>query len=105
MGCIVSMYVVAPSMTMGMMVMVSTVIVGGTMIGSLLRFASRAAQQQAVVVTTMSEETISNIRTVRAFANEQLELERFQGEVEKTENLYQRLGLGIALFQVTYVWS
>uniref|UniRef100_A0A1B6GLK0 Mitochondrial potassium channel ATP-binding subunit n=1 Tax=Cuerna arida TaxID=1464854 RepID=A0A1B6GLK0_9HEMI len=98
-GCVVSMYVLSPTMTMGMLVIVPTVIVGGTMVGAVLRSVSRAAQQQSAAVTTVSEETISNIRTVRAFANEQLELQRFQGQVERAQTLYQKLGAGIALFQ------
>ncbi|XP_054278563.1 mitochondrial potassium channel ATP-binding subunit-like [Macrosteles quadrilineatus] len=98
-GCVVSMYSLSPPMTMGMLVIVSTVIVGGTMLGSLLRVLSRQAQHQSSVVTVISEETISNIRTVRAFANEQLECDRFQDEVEKAQHLYQRLGMGIAAFQ------
>ncbi|KAG8336273.1 ATP-binding cassette, sub-B (MDR TAP), member 8 [Homalodisca vitripennis] len=93
------MYVLSPTMTMGMLVIVPTVIVGGTMVGAVLRSVSRAAQQQSAAVTTVSEETISNIRTVRAFANEQLELQRFQGQVERAQTLYQKLGAGIALFQ------
>lgn len=52
-GCIVSMYVLSPSLTMGMLVVVSTVIVGGTMIGTLLRGISRVAQQHATQVTTL----------------------------------------------------
>lgn len=47
------MYVLSPSLTMGMLVVVSTVIVGGTMIGTLLRGISRVAQQHATQVTTL----------------------------------------------------
>lgn len=41
------------------------------------------------------------MRTVRAFANEQLEVEKFTQQVEETQALYQKLGMGIALFQVS----
>lgn len=52
-------------------------------------------------ISNFSEETLSNVRTVRAFANEQMEVEKFSQLVQETQALYQRLGLGIALFQVS----
>lgn len=55
---------------------------------------------QAAKATTISEEAISNIRTVRAFANESLESQRFAYEVNESRRLYEHLGIGIGLFQV-----
>ncbi len=48
----------------------------------------------------MAEEVIANIRTVRAFAMEQHECEKFKKELEKINKLYKNLGFGIAVFQV-----
>lgn len=48
----------------------------------------------------MAEEVISNIRTVRGFAMEEHECEKFGQEVEITARLFKKLGFGIALFQV-----
>lgn len=87
-------------MTAGMLLVVPSVVFGGTMIGSLLRKISSAAQQKSADVAVICEETVSNIRTVRAFANEQLEGDRFYETCEEAQTLYQKLGLGIALFQV-----
>lgn len=47
----------------------------------------------------MSEEAISNIRTVRAFAMESQEEELFARETDLACELNERLGIGIGLFQ------
>ncbi len=47
----------------------------------------------------MGEECISNVRTVRAFAMEDMERSLYNGEVEKSRILNETLGWGIGLFQ------
>lgn len=47
----------------------------------------------------MAEEAISNIRTVRAFAMEEQEVEMFRAEAETSMVLNQHLGFGIGFFQ------
>lgn len=54
---------------------------------------------QVEKTTAVAEEATSNIRTVRAFAMEDLEQELFSSEAESAMVLNQKLGLGIALFQ------
>jgi ATP-binding cassette subfamily B (MDR/TAP) protein 8 len=46
-----------------------------------------------------AEETLSNIRTVRAFAMENEELERYTQDIELAKKLNIELGAGIGLFQ------
>lgn len=55
---------------------------------------------QAAKATSVGEEAISNIRTVRAFAMESQECELFCQQSEEASRLNQRLGFGIGLFQV-----
>lgn len=55
---------------------------------------------QAAKTTSIGEEAISNIRTVRAFAMENQECELFCQQLEEASRLNQRLGFGIGLFQV-----
>jgi len=43
---------------------------------------------------------IGNMRTVRAFASESTECERFLTEIENNGLLHKKLGYGIGLFQV-----
>lgn len=47
----------------------------------------------------MADESVGNIRTVRAFAMEDQEEELFTNEAEEAMVLNQKLGFGIALFQ------
>lgn len=48
----------------------------------------------------MSEEAITNIRTVRAFAMESQECKLYDEKLQEVADLQIRLGLGIGLFQV-----
>lgn len=98
-GCGVSLFMISPQMTWTMLLIVPAVIVTGTLIGSLLRKLSRDAQAQAAKATSVGEEAISNIRTVRAFAMESQECELFSQQSNDASHLNQRLGFGIGLFQ------
>lgn len=98
-GCGTSLFLISPQMTWTMLLIVPTVIVTGTLLGSLLRKLSRDAQAQAAKATSVGEEAISNIRTVRAFAMESQECELFCQQSEEASRLNQRLGFGIGLFQ------
>nr|CAD7430880.1 unnamed protein product [Timema monikensis] len=120
-GCAVSLFFISPEMAAAMLMLVPTVVLSGTLIGSLLRRLSREAQDQretklfttctshtvgacacpqSARATALGEEAISNIRTVRACAMEGHERQLFAAETDKASRLNQRLGLGIGLFQV-----
>lgn len=55
---------------------------------------------QAAKATSVGEEAISNVRTVRAFAMESQECELFRQQCDEASHLNQHLGFGIGLFQV-----
>jgi ATP-binding cassette subfamily B (MDR/TAP) protein 8 len=82
-----------------MLVVLPSVIVVGTLIGSVLRRLSKLAQEQTAKAIAVGEECISNVRTVRSFAMEDHEMERYGKEVEKAGVLNEWLGMGIGLFQ------
>ncbi|KAK6642615.1 hypothetical protein RUM43_004117 [Polyplax serrata] len=68
--------------------------------GELLnRELSFRAKEQASKVTLTAEEAISNIRTVRSFAMEELENKILNEQAEICKQLNIHLGYGIALFQ------
>ncbi len=50
--------------------------------------------------TAVCDEALSNIRTVRAFAMEDKEMELYAAELEKARIMQENLGMGIGLFQV-----
>ncbi|XP_021917196.1 ATP-binding cassette sub-family B member 8, mitochondrial isoform X2 [Zootermopsis nevadensis] len=99
-GCGASLFLISPQMTWTMLLIVPTVIVTGTVLGSMLRKLSRDAQAQAAKATSVGEEAISNVRTVRAFAMESQECELFRQQCDEASHLNQHLGFGIGLFQM-----
>lgn len=98
-GCFVSLYVISPKLT-GMMVVVLPCLVGaGALIGSFLRRLSRLAQEQVSKATGVADEALGNVRTVKAFSMEEREQQLYAFEVEKSCELNETLGSGIAVFQ------
>ncbi|XP_072536327.1 mitochondrial potassium channel ATP-binding subunit [Salminus brasiliensis] len=98
-GCFVSLYIISPKLT-GLTVVVLPCLVGaGALIGSFLRRLSRKAQEQISKATGVADEALGNVRTVRAFAMEDRELEMYATEVEKSAAMNEALGTGIAVFQ------
>lgn len=67
-GCVISITMISPQLTGIMVICVPTVIIVGTLLGSSLRKLSRDAQNQMAKSTAVSEEAISNIRTVNLLA-------------------------------------
>uniref|UniRef100_A0AAQ5YRT4 Mitochondrial potassium channel ATP-binding subunit n=1 Tax=Amphiprion ocellaris TaxID=80972 RepID=A0AAQ5YRT4_AMPOC len=96
-GCFVSLYVISPKLT-GLTVVVLPCLVGaGALIGSFLRKLSRLAQEQVAKATGVADEALGNVRTVKAFAMEERELYAY--EVDKSCDMNENLGAGIAVFQ------
>lgn len=98
-GCVVSMIIISPQLTGLMVLCMPTVVFIGSIVGRSLRKLSAEAQEQIGKSTAVCEEAIQNIRTVRAFAAENNEIEKYSDEIEKSAMLYERLGLGIGFFQ------
>ncbi|XP_047223153.1 mitochondrial potassium channel ATP-binding subunit isoform X1 [Girardinichthys multiradiatus] len=98
-GCLVSLYVISPKLT-GLTVVVLPCLVGaGALIGSFLRKLSRLAQEQVAKATGVADEALGNVRTVKAFAMEERELQLYAYEVDKSCEMNENLGGGIAVFQ------
>lgn len=98
-GCFVSLYVISPKLT-GLTVVVLPCLVGaGALIGSFLRKLSRLAQEQVAKATAVADEALGNVRTVKAFAMEERELQLYAYEVDKSCDMNENLGAGIAVFQ------
>lgn len=98
-GCFVSLYVISPKLT-GLTVVVIPCLVGaGAFLGSFLRKLSRLAQEQVAKATGVADEALGNVRTVKAFAMEERELQLYAYEVDKSCEMNENLGAGIAIFQ------
>ncbi|NWI08317.1 ABCB8 protein, partial [Crypturellus soui] len=123
-GCFVSLYLVSPRLTGLLLVAMPTLVGAGALLGAALRRLSRQAQEQVgcgtrgmracgtarrsapaplsaqvAKATAVADETLGNVRTVRAFAMEDVQASAYATEVERCSRLSARLGLGIAAFQ------
>lgn len=70
-----------------------------SILGGTLRSLSKRSQAQSERATSVCEEALSNIRTVRSCACEYSEVEMFRAETDSAAELSQKLGTGIAVFQ------
>ncbi|XP_062955302.1 mitochondrial potassium channel ATP-binding subunit isoform X1 [Cynocephalus volans] len=98
-GCLVSLSMLSPRLTLLLMVATPALMGVGTLMGSGLRKLSRQCQEQIARATGVADEALGNVRTVRAFAMEQREEERYGAELEACCCKAEELGRGIALFQ------
>ena len=94
-GSSVALYQISPNLSAIMFVIVPSVILVGTTIGGILRKLSKMAQAQTAKAIEVGEEAISNVRTVRAFAMEEFEIDRYGEEVEKSRQMNEWLGMGV----------
>lgn len=78
---------------------VTIMVIIGKGLGSGLRILSRRAQRQLGKATAIASESISNVRTIRAFSMEEKATEAYKKEVVRTEELAIDLGYGIGFFQ------
>uniref|UniRef100_G1PQL4 Mitochondrial potassium channel ATP-binding subunit n=1 Tax=Myotis lucifugus TaxID=59463 RepID=G1PQL4_MYOLU len=98
-GCLVSLSMLSTRLTLLMLVAMPSLMGVGTLMGSALRKLSRQCQEQIARATGVADEALGNVRTVRAFAMEQREEERYGAELEGSRCKAEALGRGIALFQ------
>uniref|UniRef100_A0A8C3XAT8 Mitochondrial potassium channel ATP-binding subunit n=1 Tax=Catagonus wagneri TaxID=51154 RepID=A0A8C3XAT8_9CETA len=98
-GCLVSLSMLSTRLTLLLMVATPALMGAGTLMGSALRKLSRQCQEQVARATGVADEALGNVRTVRAFAVEQQEEERYGAELEESRCKAEQLGRGIALFQ------
>lgn len=98
-GCILSVIGISPQLTAATILFLPSVILIGTLIGRSLRKLSLETQNQLAKSTAVCEEAVQNIRTVKAFAAEEKEIEMFSEQVALSSELYEKLGFGIGLFQ------
>ncbi|XP_061177199.1 mitochondrial potassium channel ATP-binding subunit-like [Saccostrea echinata] len=98
-GCVFTLYVISPKLTVLMVTVIPAIIGVGTVMGSGLRALSKAAQDQVATSTAVADEALGNVRTVRAFAMETKENELFSQQVELSRKMNINLGFGIGAFQ------
>lgn len=95
----VSLFMISSQLATIALISVPVAVLTLSIIGQGLRGLSKRAQAQSERATSVCEEALSNIRTVRSSACEYSEMDLFDRETEKSAELAQQLGYGIAVFQ------
>ena len=85
-------------LTLVMLALVPVAVVGGLYYGRFVKRLSKKVQDALAAATEVAEETISGIRTVRAFAREEREVDRYSGRVEHSYELARRRAVFNAVF-------
>ncbi|CAM2069029.1 ATP-binding cassette domain-containing protein [Sulfidibacter corallicola] len=88
----------SPRLTLIMLLAVPPVSIGGVWIGRKIRFLSKAVQDALAKAGEVAEETLSGIRTVRAFGREATEAERYEQGVHRAYVAMRRRTGSMALF-------
>lgn len=98
-GGSISLFIISPELATIALISVPSAVIFGSLIGRSLRELSRKSQAQTEKATSVCQEALGNIRTVRSCAAEHTELMFFEREIDESARLSQELGTGIALFQ------
>lgn len=85
----------SPRLTLLALAVVPFAAVGGALYGRMLRTQSKDVQDALASTSEVAEETLSNMRTVRAFAQERFEVKRYKKAVDKS---YQLAATRAAMF-------
>jgi ATP-binding cassette subfamily B protein len=89
-GGIVLLFYTSPSLTMLMLIVVPPIALSAVTYGRRLRALSREVQDAVAGASEVAEESLAGIRTVRSFAAEPIEAERYGKAVTKSFELARR---------------
>lgn len=86
-GSVVILALTSWRLTLVMLALVPVTVIGALFYGRIVRKLSRQVQDALAEATTVAEETLSGIRTVRSFAREGEETARYQAKVDESFRL------------------
>jgi ATP-binding cassette subfamily B protein len=89
-GGIAILFYTSWRLTLVMLSIVPVVVIGAVIYGRMLRALAKQVQDALARATEVAEETLSGIRTVRAFAREEQEIGRYSGAVEASLSLARK---------------
>ncbi|WP_414697018.1 ABC transporter ATP-binding protein [Oligoflexus sp.] len=89
-GGLVLLVYTSPVLAFGLFACVPPIAIGTALFGRKIRKISRDVQDALAETGTIAEETISGVRTVRAFAKESTEVQRYAGAVQKSYGLARK---------------
>jgi ABC transporter fused permease/ATP-binding protein len=83
-GGLVLMVYTSPKLALSMLLVIPPVALGAAIFGKKIRNFSRRAQDNLAEASIVAEETISGIRTVRSFAQESFEKDRYDYSLKRS---------------------
>lgn len=89
-GGIAWLFYTSPKLTLVMLAVVPPVAIGAVIYGRRVRKLSKEVQDALAYSSEVAQESLSGVRTVRSFAAEKTEVERYGGAVEKAFALARR---------------
>ncbi len=98
-GALVILLLTSWQLTLFMVAVVPVVVLIAKTYGRAIRRMSRAVQDRLAEATEIAEESLSGIRTVRAFAREEAEIERYGRAVDRAFEVARRRGVATGIFQ------
>nr|MDJ0841672.1 ABC transporter transmembrane domain-containing protein [Acidobacteriota bacterium] len=98
-GGIALLFYSSPRLTMVMLVVVPPVVIAALWFGRIIRKLSRDMQDALARAGEVAEESISGVRTVRAFTNEKYEHGRYFKEIMHSLFLTKKRVIWVAVFQ------
>jgi ABC transporter fused permease/ATP-binding protein len=98
-GGVVLLVYTSPTLAAVAMAVVPFVAIGASFYGRWVRKLSKEVQDALAQSSEVAEETFSGVRTVRAFARESWEVERYTRSVEESYSLAAKRAFAFGLFQ------
>ncbi|MBM4367372.1 MAG: ATP-binding cassette domain-containing protein [Deltaproteobacteria bacterium] len=98
-GCVAVLFWMNWQLSLVMLAVVPVVAIGAAVFARTVRALSRQTQDALAAASAVAEESIGNVRTVRAFAREEGEVARYGAKVDEAFALGRRLALAYGAFQ------
>ncbi|MBU8896276.1 ATP-binding cassette domain-containing protein [Corallococcus sp. M34] len=97
-GGLALLFYTSPKLALLMLAIVPPVAVGGVLYGRRLRGLSRRVQDAVSTASEVAEESLSGLRTVRSFAAEKAEVERYGSAIHRTYELARERAAQASIF-------
>lgn len=98
-GCIVVLFYMSWRLSLVMVAIVPIVAIGAAVFARTVRTLSKKTQDALAAAASVAEESLGNVRTVRAFARESSEVERYGKSIDESFNLGRKLAIAYGFFQ------
>ena len=98
-GATALLFYTSGRLTLLMLLVVPPIAIGAAVAGRLVRRLSKHVQDALARAGEVAEETISGIRTVRSFAQEEREVKRYDAEVMRSFDFSRRRVIAVGWFQ------